>query len=47
MAKQTVKTTTTKKRVKKGNSGGDRVRCNLCGGSGYAPAPYSKKKKSK
>ena len=45
MAKQTVKTTTTKKRVKKGIGGVDRVRCNLCAGTGYAPAPYSKKKK--
>lgn len=40
--KQTVKV---KKRVLKYGGDSGYVRCNLCGGSGRAPAPYSKKKK--
>lgn len=46
MAKQTIKTTTTvKKRVLKYGGDSGYVRCNLCAGTGRAPAPYSKKKK--
>lgn len=40
MAKQTIK-----KRVRKTGGDSGYIRCNLCGGSGRQPAPYSKKKK--
>lgn len=42
-ATQTVKTTRTTAKIKS-NSTGDRMKCNICGGTGYQKKPASKKK---
>lgn len=43
MAVQVIKTTKTKRRVKKGSP--DYIQCNICGGLGYIPNWHRRKKK--
>lgn len=43
MAKQTIKYTRIRARVKKGQGGAGMVRCNMCGGTGWHKAPKRKK----